>query len=377
MHIPFCIQKCNYCDFHSIPHETDGFVGCYLSALEKEIQSYARVVKDTVFDSVYIGGGTPTILPVHGLKTLLSAITSSFHIRPDAEITMEGNPRTLTDEKANTIMESGVNRVSLGAQAFQDRLLSRLGRAHDVEDIFESVSILRRAGLKNLNLDLIYGLPGQTVTDWQHSLDQALSLSPEHLSCYTLIIEPGTPFAHKYAAGDLEMPGEDEEEGMYLALEERLSMAGFHRYEISNYALPGWQSRHNLLYWLNQPYLGLGSGAHGNWEGVRYANFSDIAQYMKCVNGDILPIDEQALVTKEQAMDETMMLGMRLLRGVPEKAFVDRYAISYFEVYGDEIAKLLEKGLVEFAGGALKLTARGLLLGNLVFAEFVRLPLDK
>lgn len=275
VHIPFCIRKCYYCDFNSFRlrgPERDHF----LDLLEQEADRWAARLEAAggvpVLDTLYVGGGTPTTLEAGQLARLFGALRQRFPLAPQAEITVEANPGTLTLEKLAALREAGVNRLSLGAQVFDDGLLRRLGREHDAAAIETSVALAREAGIPSLNLDLIFALPGQDLRGWRATLQRALALEPDHLSCYSLIIEEGTPFYRWHQMGRLPRPDEEEELAMYQAAIEAAEGVVLAQYEISNFARPGHQSRHNLIYWRNQPYLGLGPGAHSWWEGVRRAN---------------------------------------------------------------------------------------------------------
>lgn len=371
VHIPFCLAKCGYCDFYSLVADDD-LVGTYLSALKKEILHYSRLYQEQDFSTLYIGGGTPTRLTLTQLELLFEMLLSSFNFISDLELTVEANPGTIDKAKAKLLAQLGVNRISMGAQAFQDSILQRIGRVHSVVDIYESVELLQDAGITNINLDLIEGLPDQSLTDWEDSLAQALKLNPAHLSAYSLILEAGTPFYREYEQGKLEIPTEETEVAMFELTTKYLTRAGYEHYEISNYAVACKQAQHNLIYWHNDQYLGLGSGAHGYFNHIRYANVCDLTTYNALGHQNKSVISNQEHITPQRAMDDTMMLGLRLLAGVGEQDFIARFGISYLSEYEQEIDKLLRKGLIKFQDQRLSLTSLGVKLGNLVFSEFVR-----
>lgn len=371
VHIPFCANKCGYCDFHSIVAGSS-VVDDYLEALCGEISHWADKLSGKPCSTLYIGGGTPTILSSKQLQRLLSGLTAAFSFESDFEFTVEANPGTLTPAKLEVMAEAGVNRISLGAQTFDDKLLKEIGRTHTVEDIYRSVELIRDYGISNINLDLIEGLPGQTFEQWETALKAAVALRPTHLSCYSLILEEGTPFYREFEQGTLLLPSDDEAANMFEFTQTYLPQVGFRHYEISNYAQPGKEAQHNLIYWHNQYYLGLGSGAHGYYNKERISNISDVAAYTRnwlagvSATAACVPIDLDA------AMDETMMLGLRLIDGVNEKQFFDRFNVSIQDVYPQAIAELMERGLLERQNGFLRLTKRGISLGNLVFSAFIR-----
>jgi len=376
IHVPFCEHKCYYCDFYSIvagAHaDFAGVVSSYLVSLRKEALLYQSQWAGHYFNSLFLGGGTPTILPAEDLAELVTFSRTELPLSPQAEITVEANPNTLSYEGLKLLGAAGVNRISLGAQAFQDSLLRTLGRLHSADQIISSVKRIRRAGIGNVNLDLMFGLPGQTMGDWVDTLEQALALEPEHFSCYSLILEEGTPFADWERAGLLKLPSHDLQAEMFETAIRILTAAGYVHYEISNFSRPGRQSRHNLLYWYNQPFLGLGPGATGYLGRIRYTNAPDVWGYIHDIGEGKLPTRSSISVTLEEEMDETMMVGMRLLAGVSEESFRLRYGVSYFDVYPEQIADLMARGLVEHTDGHLRVTKRGLFLENLVSGAFLR-----
>ncbi len=376
VHIPFCLSKCGYCDFHSIIAD-DSFVGNYVDALNREITLVARSFQSKTFATLYIGGGTPTCLGEQNLIKLINQLKANFNFTPNFEFSVEANPGTLNRSKVAVLADKGVNRISLGAQAFQNNLLKAIGRNHTVEQIFSGVELLQEEGIDNINLDLIYGLPRQTLVDWEESLKYAISLKPKHLSCYSLIIEENTPFYQLYNESKLALPNEEIEYAMFEANRRLLEPMNFQHYEISNFAIPGFEAKHNLIYWHNQFYLGLGSGAHGYFNNIRYYNDFDLNQYILSLREDTFPVAFQETISNDTAMDETMILGLRLLKGVKHSDFETRFGSPIYGAYGRQIKKLIERGLLKDKNGYLSLTKPGLSLGNQVFSSFIRTKPNK
>jgi len=376
VHIPFCAQKCNYCDFHSVvvgdEERFSSVADNYLLSLRQEALYYRKIWGQEPLDTLFIGGGTPSLLPPDKLAAFILFLREELPFVKHPEISMEANPQSLTAEGAKILKDAGVNRVSLGVQAFQDDLLLAIGRIHRSEEVGGSVLALREAGITNINLDLIFGLPGQTNEDWVKTLEAALELEPTHLSCYGLILEEGTPLTTWVNAGLVEVPGDDQQAVMYETTCRMLKAAGFEHYEISNFCLPGFRSQHNLLYWHNRSFIGLGSGATGYIQRLRYRNAADVDGFMETWNEGIPYYEESATVSIEQEMDETMMVGMRLLQGVEEEWFRNRYQVSYWELYRGAIEELLQRDLVEYKEGWLRVTPTGLLLENQVSSAFLR-----
>ncbi len=375
VHIPFCAQKCYYCDFYSVVVSREDFtslVGSYLVSLRQEALYYRDRWKDGHLESLFIGGGTPTVLPPEELAGLISWFLEELPFGAEPEVTVEANPQSLTAAGAKVLAEAGVNRISLGVQAFQNHLLEAIGRVHRAEQVKASVAALRQAGISNVNLDLMFGLPGQSQREWTETLESAIALEPSHLSCYGLILEEGTPLEKWVSAGLVEVPDDDLQAEMYETACRILKGAGYEHYEISNFALPARRSRHNLLYWRNQPFIGLGSGATGDIQNCRYRNIPDLWRYIQCWRAGSPAYEDAEHVSPEQEMDETMMVGMRLLEGVDEASFRHRYGVSFWDVYQAAIADLLDRGLVKYTEGRLRVTARGLFLENQVSQAFLR-----
>ncbi len=337
----------------------------YVEAVTRELSRATSEYPGWRPDTVFIGGGTPSLLPPALMDTLLSAANAAFPFLSCAEITCEANPGTLTREFLSVLRARGVNRLSLGAQASQGRLLAMLGRIHDWAQVERSVALARRMGFENVNLDLMLGLPGQTLADVRETLVLALALSPEHLSCYGLIVEEGTPLAASVAAGALALPDEALERDMYELARETLAANGFEQYEISNFARPGYACRHNVGCWTRQPYLGFGAAAHSFDGHTRRANPRDIAAY----NAGEPP--ECIDITDEEARFESMMLGLRMTRGVSDAAFYAMHGLHITDAFGDKLEKPLAEGLVVWQNGALALTRRGMDVQNRVLIELL------
>ena len=372
IHIPFCVKKCHYCDFTSYPFNT-GAAAAYLNALSQEISLYGGFLSDEErkLTSLYIGGGTPTCLPMAGLKSILENVRSVFHLLPGCEVTVEANPGTVGPGGFRELAGIGVNRLSLGVQSFQDSLLALLGRIHNAGEAVGAVQQAREAGLSNLNMDFIFGVPGQTLKDWRETLNMAMELAPEHIAVYGLQLEEGTPLERIVARGELGACPEELELSMYRTAIDFLMERGYIHYEISNFAKPGRQSVHNLRYWLNSPYLGLGPAAHSYVRGERFSNEISLEKYVTKLTQRVFPVEARETISVEKEMSETMFLGLRLIGGIELDRFYRRFGCRVEDVYREEVARLLKAGLVESTGGYLRLTKRGLPVANRVFREFV------
>ncbi|MHB1420449.1 MAG: radical SAM family heme chaperone HemW [Bacillota bacterium] len=376
VHIPFCVRKCNYCDFVSFPVPSGEVISAYLDALEIEFRLNSEGIgqRRGEIQSLYIGGGTPTCLdPAQLVRLMRICQVAIYRILPgkDIEVTVEANPGTLTLEKLRILKAGGVNRISLGVQSFCRQHLEKMGRIHSPQEAVEAVEMIRQAGISNVGIDLIYGLPGQTLAEWRDTLERALSLKPTHLSAYGLKIEPGTAWGAAYATGALTIPDEDLAADMYEFACQALSQAGYDQYEISNFALPECQSQHNRLYWRNQEYLGVGLNATSFINHCRYSNTGNLEDYLRELWGGRLPKVVSEDLTPDQEMAETVILGLRLLEGVDSDAFLHRFGKDIKEVYGRQIEKLIGLQLLEWEDDHLCLTGQALLLANLVFIEFV------
>ena len=361
VHIPFCVRKCLYCDFLSFPtcHEE---MQAYTEALCKELASYGRLPLRTI----YIGGGTPSILPVSMLERICAAIEDSYDLRPELEWTLECNPATFDLEKARCWKALGINRISMGVQSLEDTLLKRIGRIHSAEQARDGYRILREAGFENISIDLIMGLPEQTLSLWKQTLEEAISWAPEHMSCYSLILEEGTPL---YEEEDLPLPDEDTERAMYHETVRMLAEAGYQQYEISNFAKPGYESRHNCSYWERIPYLGTGLGAASFIGEKRWRNETEMSSYLSTVPGETQILEES--LTAEDQMKETFMLGLRMNQGVSLETFRSRFGIDPQTAFPKVLSSYTEQGLLQEKEGWIFLTERGLDLANQVFMEFI------
>ncbi|MCW5873481.1 MAG: radical SAM family heme chaperone HemW [Anaerolineales bacterium] len=392
LHIPFCRHRCGYCDFNTYAG-LDDLMPAYTEALIAEARWLAAAATEQAgqplpVHTIFLGGGTPSLLPLDAMQRLLAALHEAYAIAADAEISLEANPGTLSLEYLAGLRAAGFNRLSLGVQSASPHELLVLERQHDFTDVINSVMWARQAGFDNLNLDWIFGLPGQSLASWQRNLELAVDLAPEHLSLYALSIEHGTPFKELDTRGLLALPDGDLAAEMYELADVKLAEAGFVQYEISNWAKPGPDGqplacRHNLQYWRNLPYAGLGAGAHGFMAGHRTANVLAPAAYIKrmreatqAAKQPTLPrtpaTASAELVDVQREMGETMMMGLRLVReGVSQDGFAQRFGNTLEQAYGRTITTLQRRGLLEDASGVLRLTQQGRLLGNQVFMEFV------
>lgn len=373
IHIPFCVKKCSYCDFLSAP-ATEQTKEAYMAALFAEIGGRAKDYKDRIVTSVFIGGGTPSLLSGDSIRQLMEHIREEFFLAPDAEITMEVNPGTVTVEKLTAFYAAGINRLSIGMQSAQEQELKILGRIHDFDGFCQVYREAVEAGFTNINVDVMSGLPGQTLASYKDTLEKVLRLEPmpQHISAYSLIVEEGTPFAAMADRGELPLPEEDTERAMYEETIEVLAGYGFHRYEISNYALDGYECRHNVGYWIRRDYLGFGIGAASLIDNVRFQNGRDLNAYLA---HPLACREEQQPLTTQEQMEETMFLGLRLIRGVSYPEFARCYGQTLEEVYGEVIARNVADGLLavreDETGRHLMLTGRGLDVSNYVMAQFL------
>jgi oxygen-independent coproporphyrinogen-3 oxidase len=399
IHIPFCRTRCSYCDFATGQYES-GLSERYVRALAREISVFAeksaRAVerRDHVDDSprhddgarltpapggetsradtIYFGGGTPSLLAPAQVARLIEAVRANFRIEPDAEVTMEMNPGTVTKETARGFRAAGINRASFGLQTFDDRQLRRLGRTHTAEDARRTLSTLRAAGFSNVSFDLIAGLPGQTLAQWSHNMDEALALRPEHLSLYLLEVHEGTPLADQIRRGAHPQPDPDAAAAMYELLVERTAQAGYEHYEISNFCLPGYESRHNLKYWVGAPYYGFGNSAHSyDGGGARWSNERDTLRYVEMIERAGSAVVETTNLTARDREAESLFLGLRLMRGVDLRRHRSRFGADVRASHAEDLARFSDAGLIEIDDERLRLTRAGALLSNEVFAAFV------
>lgn len=375
IHIPFCRVKCAYCDFNSYPG-LDHLFEEYVRALQEEMRwlSQRRSLR---VNTIYLGGGTPTVLPLALLSEVLDACREHFVPAGEIELTVEANPGTVDSVYLAGLLEIGVNRLSLGVQSFHDGELRLLGRIHTAAQAVETYRLARQTGFGNVNLDLIYGLPRQTLSNWQTTLQQAINLRPDHLSLYCLSVEEGTPLEQRIAQRVLPGPDPDLAAEMYILAEKALNRAGYVHYEISNWARPGYRCRHNLTYWHNQPYLGLGAGAHSYFDQKRWHNVLSPVKYITRLESDretSFPpgVEEVEEIDEALEMAETVILGLRLVQeGVRLADFEARFGRGLVAVYGREIEEMEQAKLLAVNGERVRLTARGRLLGNEVFQRFL------
>jgi len=374
IHIPFCTNKCHYCDFTSYILKGQP-VDAYLDALELEMQQTVERWTPKRIKTVFVGGGTPTVLTPPQMEKFLASVHRWFPLADDVEFSMEANPGTTDRDKLQAMKDGGVNRISFGVQSFDNELLKRIGRIHEVEDVYRSLENARAVGFTNMSIDLMFGLPGQTVELLEDSVRKALELELPHYSLYSLKIEENTLFHKLYERSELVLPPEEDEYNMYLLLIDRITKAGYKHYEISNFAKPGFESRHNSTYWRNESYYGLGTGAHGYVDRKRHMNIKGVQPYIDACKTK-LPRLEEYEITEQEAKEDYMMVGLRLLEGVTASRYAEQFPNADLEAdFGDKINRQVEQGLMErVASGQdtiYRLTGKGLLLGNEVFAAFL------
>lgn len=367
IHIPFCEHICHYCDFNKVFLEGQP-VNEYLISLGNEMKQ--RVMSPDKLDTIFVGGGTPTSLNASQLDILCESINT--HLPFDqGEFTFEANPGDLTEDKLRVLKDHGVNRLSFGVQSFNDELLKGIGRTHRSEDVYTSVETAQKVGFSNISIDLIYSLPKQTEEDFQDTLNKALDLDLPHYSAYSLIVEPKTVFYNLMRKGKLSLPSQDQEAAMYEILIETMEKYGINQYEISNFAKRGFESKHNLVYWDNNEYYGLGAGAHGYINGVRYSNYGPLKKYMDPITEGSLPTIQKHEVTKAESMEEEMFLGLRKVEGVSKSIFQQKFNCSAESVFGTSIAEMEKRGLLLVDEERVALTKQGRFLGNEVFQSFL------
>ena len=370
LHIPFCKSRCSYCDFATDVFKSEKIVESYVDSIVKEISNFKFQIPKfkTEVDTIYFGGGTPSLLSPKQLEKILNAVHKKFAVAENSEITMEMNPATMTFETVCEYQDLGVNRASFGAQTFDDLELKRLGRRHTADDVRETIELLRNAGFTNISFDLIAGLPRQTIKDWERNLTEALKLNPEHLSLYLLEIHEGTPLAEQIRSKRQPQPDEDLSAEMYELLIEKTSAKNYAQYEISNFSLPGFESRHNSKYWTLDPVYGFGVSAHSFDGEERYSNERDTAKYVA-----IIDENSSAEVTREKTdlASEFVFLGLRLSKGVDLENYKQCFGTDLREKYVEDLRRLEDYELIEFDKNNLKLTAKGMLYSNEVFSVFV------
>jgi oxygen-independent coproporphyrinogen-3 oxidase len=387
IHIPFCHTKCPYCDFNTYARK-EHLIPDYIGALTKEIRLWGELLDAPKINTIFFGGGTPSYLETDALEHIVHTALSSFRVQDKAEITIEANPGDITEEKLRAWMRVGVNRISIGAQSLDDDLLGIMGRRHSAEQVSESLRMARKAGFSNVNLDLIYGVPHQSMNQWSTTLDSVVALGPDHLSLYCLTLEDGTPMKRLVEDKHLPEPNGDLAADMYTLASNMLANDGYSHYEISNWARQGYESRHNLVYWRNLPYLGVGPGAHSYVRGHRFSNLLSPEIYIRKVAsckaalltghsfGSFLQQRSLAVgwseeIEKRMEMGETLMMGLRLADGIRYQEFRRRFGVDLGQVYRRQIDELTALGLLEEHESSVRLTPRGYLLGNEVFMRFL------
>lgn len=368
VHIPFCARRCRYCDFNTYAWR-GSIVRDTLEAIRSSIE---RTEEPTIIvPTIFFGGGTPSFPDPELIVRLLQTIRARFRVTPDAEISIEVNPGTVDRARYALLRQAGFNRLSMGVQAFDDQLLNKLGRIHTANEALRSYETAREAGFENINIDLMFALPDQTLSQWQNTLRTAIRLQPEHISCYALTIEPGTPFFRMHQQGLLNLPDEDTDLRMYQYAIRALTRAGYEHYEISNFARPGYRCRHNMVYWRNEEYLGFGPGAVSYWRGVRWKTISDPRRYVQAVRSSASLVDEEERLDADASLGETLMLMLRLRDGVDVRAVEERYGVNLAQRYARQIDKLQRLRLLEVHPERWRITAKGLPIANTVCAEFL------
>ena len=365
VHIPFCTQICYYCDFSKVFIKNQP-VDAYLEHLIQETRSY-EIGK---LRTLYIGGGTPTALSAQQLAYLLTELPKVMDLSEVEEFTIEANPGDLDPDKIAVLKDSQVNRVSLGVQTFDNKMLKRIGRSHQEQDIYDNIRHLKQAGFDNISIDLIYALPGQTMDQVKENVAKAIDLDIPHMSLYSLILENHTVFMNRMRRGKLPLPKEELEAEMFEYIIDELEKAGFEHYEISNFSKPGFESRHNLVYWDNAEYYGLGAGASGYVDGIRYKNHGPIWHYLEAIEAGKARITEEHL-TLEEKMEEELFLGLRKKSGVSKARFEEKFGVSFDQRYGQVVASLTEQGLLVPDDKQVRMTKRGLFLGDTVAEKFI------
>jgi oxygen-independent coproporphyrinogen-3 oxidase len=370
VHIPFCSAICNYCNFNRGLFDAD-LKTQYVSALQQEIR---RRGEGVAADTIFFGGGTPSLLEPAEIAAIIATCRSAFAVEGDAEVTLEANPETITPQKLSGFREAGVNRLSFGVQSFRDEELQRLSRLHSASRAREAFGMARAAGYDNVSLDLMMWLPGQSVADWLASVEGLIGLSPEHASLYLLEIYPNAPLRDAMARGRWVVAAEDDAAEMYLQAMDALERAGYEQYEISNVARPGRESRHNVKYWTDGEWLGFGCGAHSTRKGVREKNVASTSEYISIVTGGGQLVVERRPLTAQARLEEALFMGLRLTRGIDLASIESRYQTDVWRLYGTELQPFIDQGLLIYDGAHLSLTRTGMLLANEVMAIFVNSP---
>ena len=369
IHIPFCAQKCLYCDFPSFARK-DHLRKAYIEALNKEIISLREKHNNLEINTIFIGGGTPSVLEADELECLLKEV-AKLNMAKDIEYSMECNPGNLTEEKLEVMKKYGVNRISMGLQAKQDNLLKGLGRIHNYKTFKENFLLAKKVGFNNINVDLMFGLPNQSLNEWEETLREIISLEPAHISAYSLIIEEGTAFYNLYENDKLKLPTEEEERKMYHLAKKILEENGFNQYEISNYAKEGKECRHNLAYWNMDNWIGVGSAAASYINGKRIKNISSVEEYINSINEKGEAVEEIINNSKNDNMEEFMFMGLRKINGIDENEFKNRFSMNINDVYGEILNKYIGEGLLIRESGRIFLSEKGIEISNIIMADFL------
>ncbi|AQW24584.1 radical SAM family heme chaperone HemW [Clostridium perfringens] len=369
IHIPFCAQKCLYCDFPSFARK-DHLRKAYIEALNKEIISLREKHNNLEINTIFIGGGTPSVLEADELECLLKEV-AKLNMAKDIEYSMECNPGNLTEEKLEVMKKYGVNRISMGLQAKQDNLLKGLGRIHNYKTFKENFLLAKKVGFNNINVDLMFGLPNQRLNEWEETLREIISLEPAHISAYSLIIEEGTAFYNLYENDKLKLPTEEEERKMYHLTKKILEENGFNQYEISNYAKEGKECRHNLAYWNMDNWIGVGSAAASYINGKRIKNISSVEEYINSINEKGEAVEEIINNSKNDNMEEFMFMGLRKINGIDENEFKNRFSMNINDVYGEILNKYIGEGLLIRESGRIFLSEKGIEISNIIMADFL------
>ena len=371
IHMPFCKRKCYYCDFISFENKQNE-IGQYCKALIKEIQHESKNIKESV-STIYVGGGTPSFVDANYVKQIIEVVKSNYYIQKNAEITVEINPGTVNEEKLKKYKEAGVNRLSIGLQSTKNELLKQIGRIHTFEEFLFSYNLARKTGFQNINVDLMLGLPNQTLEDIEDSLKQIIKIDPEHISLYSLIVEENTKIEKMINNGDIMLPEEELERNMYWKTKEILEKNNYKHYEISNYAKEGYESKHNSNCWKQKEYLGFGVAAHSYYQNKRYCNINSIEEYCKNIEDNNIRNNRITceIQTNEEKRKEYMLLGLRMIDGINIQEFKNKFMDNPIYVFHKELEKLVKENLIEIDLNQIKLTNKGLDLANLVWEEFV------
>ncbi|QPC46939.1 radical SAM family heme chaperone HemW [Mangrovibacillus cuniculi] len=369
IHIPFCHHICHYCDFNKVFLKNQP-VDQYVDALLREIEMVSPLLIEPV-ETIFIGGGTPTALSAKQLERLMLGIEKFIPISSDVEFTIEANPGDISADQLSVLRAGGVNRVSLGVQSFDTGLLEKIGRTHREKEVRETIDLLTNNGFTNISIDVMYGLPGQTMDQWKDTLKKAVQLELPHFSAYSLIVEPKTVFYNMHRKGRLSLPPQELEADMYREVMDVFSQHGLHQYEISNFAQKGFESKHNKVYWDNEEYIGLGAGAHGYELGKRLSNIGPVNQYIKAVENGNRPTNHTHEVTRVERMEEEMFLGLRKVEGVSAARFYEKFGVQLVDVFHSPIEEAIGEGLLQSDEVGVRLTDKGRFLGNQVFEKFI------